>query len=224
MAGHAQVDLDARPIVEIDEEVFPTPPEADDAAAREHGGGLIKGHLAEHAREIADYERTDRPPDEMRFQGAANCLDLGEFWHTQTGERDCERVAAMVARRFTDVSGTGVSNVDECIFCRIVRGDFGTELVAENDGAIAFRDLDPKAPSHVLVVPRSHVASLNDLGDGDAKLAGELLSLAKEVAVREGIADSGYRVLTNTGTDAGQTVFHLHFHVMGGARLSAGLG
>ncbi|MCC6792908.1 MAG: histidine triad nucleotide-binding protein [Thermomicrobiales bacterium] len=117
-----------------------------------------------------------------------------------------------------------MSQADECVFCRIVRGDFGTELVAENERAIAFRDLDPKAPTHVLVVPRRHVADLHDLGADDAELARDLLLLSNEVAAREGIVESGYRVLTNTGANAGQSVFHLHFHVLGGARLSAGLG
>jgi histidine triad (HIT) family protein len=117
-----------------------------------------------------------------------------------------------------------MTDSNECIFCRIVRGDFGTELVAENASAVAFRDLDPKAPTHVLVVPRRHVSSLPELSSEDATLAGELLSLASEVAKREGIDESGYRVLTNTGADAGQTVFHLHFHVLGGKRMTAGLG
>jgi histidine triad (HIT) family protein len=113
---------------------------------------------------------------------------------------------------------------NECIFCRIVRGDFGTEFVAENANAVAFRDLDPKAPTHVLVVPRHHLTSLNELTDEHAELALDLLRLSNDVAAKEGIVESGYRVLTNAGVDAGQTVFHLHLHVMGGHRLTAGLG
>jgi histidine triad (HIT) family protein len=113
---------------------------------------------------------------------------------------------------------------DDCVFCRIVRGDFGTEFVAERDGAVAFRDLHPQAPTHVLVVPRRHVAALRDLGPDDAGLAADLLLLAAEVARREGLTEGGgYRVLTNDGPDAGQTVFHLHCHVLGGRPLSAGL-
>jgi histidine triad (HIT) family protein len=112
----------------------------------------------------------------------------------------------------------------DCIFCRIARGELGTTFVAENESAVAFRDIQPHAPTHVLVVPRRHIASLNDLGPADASLASDLLALSATVARQEGIADTGYRVLINTGPDAGQTVSHLHIHVMGGHRLSAGLG
>jgi len=112
----------------------------------------------------------------------------------------------------------------DCIFCRIVRGEFGTEFVAETPAAVAFRDLHPQAPTHVLVVPRRHVAALRELGPGDAALAGELLLLAAEVARREGLHDGGYRVLTNDGPDAGQTIFHLHFHLLGGKPLHVPLG
>lgn len=115
------------------------------------------------------------------------------------------------------------TNVD-CIFCRIVRGDFGTDFVAETDAAVAFRDLSPQAPTHVLVVPRRHVPALRDLTPADADLAAHLLLLAAEVARREGIDAGGYRVLTNDGPDAGQTVFHLHLHLLGGKPLSVPLG
>ena len=111
-----------------------------------------------------------------------------------------------------------------CVFCRIVRGDFGTEFVAESEQAVAFRDLHPQAPTHVLVVPRRHVSALRELTPSDAPLAAELLLLAAEVARREGLMDGGgYRVLINDGPDAGQTVFHLHLHVLGGRPLSVGL-
>jgi histidine triad (HIT) family protein len=113
---------------------------------------------------------------------------------------------------------------DDCIFCRIVRGDFGTEFVAENEVGVAFRDLHPQAPSHLLVVPRLHVGALRDLGDGDAALVGELLLLCSRVAAQEGLLGGGYRVLTNDGPDAGQTIFHLHFHVLGGRPLGALVG
>ena len=110
-----------------------------------------------------------------------------------------------------------------CIFCRIVRGEFGTEFVAESETAVAFRDVQPQAPTHVLVVPRRHIPSLDDLKSGDRELAGDLLAMAAQVARQEGIVESGYRVLTNNGDGAGQTVFHLHLHVLGGRRLG-GLG
>ena len=113
---------------------------------------------------------------------------------------------------------------DECIFCRIVRGDFGTEFVAESEAGVAFRDLHPQAPTHVLVVPRRHVGALRDLGAEDAALAGELLLLASRVAAQDGLLGGGYRVITNDGPDAGQTVLHLHFHVLGGRPLGALVG
>lgn len=104
-----------------------------------------------------------------------------------------------------------------CIFCRIASGEIPAARVAESDAAVAFRDLNPQAPVHVLVVPRRHVASLADAAEGDE--LGALLLLAREVARLEGIADSGYRVVTNSGADAGQTVHHLHLHVLGGRAL-----
>lgn len=117
-----------------------------------------------------------------------------------------------------------MSETAECIFCKIARGDLGTKFVAESEHAVAFRDLDPKAPTHVLVVPRHHFRSLDDLGSENAEIAADLLALSARVGRNEGITSSGYRVLTNSGPDAGQTVFHLHFHVLGGRRLTAGLG
>lgn len=116
------------------------------------------------------------------------------------------------------------TSAGDCVFCRIVRGDFNTEFIAETERAVAFRDIHPHAPTHVLVVPRQHLTSLKDLGPDDAALAAELLALAVEVARKEGVLESGFRVLTNNGPDAGQTVFHLHFHVLGGRKLAAGLG
>ncbi len=103
---------------------------------------------------------------------------------------------------------------DSCIFCHIVAGAIPATAVASNAFALAFRDLHPQAPVHVLVVPRRHVASLA-VADDAAEL-GQLLALAAEVARQEGIADAGYRVVTNIGADGGQTVGHLHLHVLGG--------
>ncbi|HEY7897371.1 MAG TPA: histidine triad nucleotide-binding protein [Gemmatimonadaceae bacterium] len=104
-----------------------------------------------------------------------------------------------------------------CIFCRIVRGEIPSTMVASNDVAVAFRDLDPKAPVHVLVVPRRHITSLDD--SPDKATLGELLALATEVARQEGLA-RGYRVVLNTGSDGGQTVSHLHAHVLGGRHMA----
>ena len=102
----------------------------------------------------------------------------------------------------------------DCLFCRIVRGEIPAKLVAESDDCVAFRDIDPKAPTHLLVIPRAHVPSLNEATD--EALLGKVLRFAADVARQEGIADSGWRTIVNTGPDAQQSVFHLHVHVMGG--------
>jgi histidine triad (HIT) family protein len=103
---------------------------------------------------------------------------------------------------------------DGCIFCRIVAGTIPATIVAATDTAIAFRDLHPQAPVHVLVIPRRHSASLAEATDSGE--LGDVLALAATVAREEGIAESGYRVVTNVGVDGGQTVPHLHLHVLGG--------
>ena len=106
---------------------------------------------------------------------------------------------------------------DSCLFCKIASGEIPSAKVAETETAVAFRDIDPKAPTHVLIVPRVHVASLSETSE--AGLLGELLSLARSVAQSERL-DSGYRVVINNGPDGGQTVDHLHLHVLGGRHLS----
>jgi histidine triad (HIT) family protein len=107
---------------------------------------------------------------------------------------------------------------DTCLFCRIARGEIPATVVAESTTCLAFRDINAQAPSHVLVIPRAHYESLDALHD--AALASELLGMARAVAETEGIARSGYRVVINTGTDGGQSVFHLHLHVLGGRYLA----
>jgi histidine triad (HIT) family protein len=109
-------------------------------------------------------------------------------------------------------------HTQRCIFCRILGGDIPSTLIAQNEHAVAFRDLNPQAPTHVLVVPRRHVASLAAATDG-AEL-GALMLLAAEVARLEGIAESGFRTVLNTGQDGGQSVAHLHAHVLGGRAMS----
>ena len=106
---------------------------------------------------------------------------------------------------------------DQCLFCRIVRREIAATLIAETEDCIAFRDINPQAPVHVLVIPRKHVASLNDAAD--AQLVGRLAIVAAEIAHKEGIADTGYRAVINTNADAGQTVFHMHLHLLGGRRM-----
>ncbi|MEI6739864.1 MAG: histidine triad nucleotide-binding protein [Gemmatimonadaceae bacterium] len=103
---------------------------------------------------------------------------------------------------------------DACLFCRIVGGELPVTPIAQNAHAIAFRDIHPQAPVHVLVVPRRHIASLAEATD--AEEIGAVALLAAEVARQEGIAESGYRTVMNTGGDGGQTVFHLHMHLLGG--------
>jgi histidine triad (HIT) family protein len=111
-------------------------------------------------------------------------------------------------------------NRNECIFCRIADGDLPATVVHEDEHAVAFRDLDPKAPTHLLVIPRRHIGSAADLTDADADLAGHLLVVAAEVARSEGVEDSGYRLVTNIGSDGGQSVPHLHVHLLGGRTMT----
>ncbi len=103
-----------------------------------------------------------------------------------------------------------------CLFCDIAAGDIPSTCVWEDDEFLAFRDIDPKAPTHVLVIPRRHVASVADLQADEAGLAGRLLLAAARVAAAEGLADRGFRLVINTGDEGGQTVDHLHVHVLGG--------
>jgi histidine triad (HIT) family protein len=104
----------------------------------------------------------------------------------------------------------------DCLFCRIVAGEIPGDIVRQNDRAVAFRDISPAAPSHVLVVPRAHYPDLAALVSADPELAGQLASEAVAVAHEEGLDDGGYRIVVNTGAGAGQTVFHVHAHVLGG--------
>ena len=106
---------------------------------------------------------------------------------------------------------------DNCLFCRIVRREISAALVAETEDCVAFRDINPQAPVHVLIVPREHVGSLNETTD--ARMVGKLALLAAEIARKEGVAERGYRTVINTNPEAGQTVFHIHLHLLGGRRL-----
>lgn len=108
---------------------------------------------------------------------------------------------------------------EDTIFGKIARGEMDADIVYENDRVVAFRDINPQAPTHVLIIPRKAIATINDLEPEDADLVGELFLAAKEVARMEGIAESGYRVVMNCGEGAGQSVFHLHLHVLGGREL-----
>lgn len=103
-----------------------------------------------------------------------------------------------------------------CLFCKIAAGDIPSNKVHEDDDVIAFRDIAPRAPTHILVIPRDHIASAADLTEADAPLLGKLFGVTAEIARREGIADAGYRIVSNVGRWGGQTVDHLHFHLLGG--------
>ena len=106
----------------------------------------------------------------------------------------------------------------DCLFCKIAGGQIPAQVVKQNAHMLAFKDINPQAPTHVLVIPTRHVASLNE--STDAALVGELVHFARQVAHEQGLAQRGYRVVVNTNADGGQTVFHLHLHVLGGRRMT----
>jgi histidine triad (HIT) family protein len=107
----------------------------------------------------------------------------------------------------------------DCLFCKIVRREIPANVIFENEHALAFRDIRPMAPTHVLVVPKRHIDGVATAQAGDAHALGEVLLAARDVAHAEGLADKGYRLVVNSGEDAGQSVFHIHVHVLGGRRL-----
>ncbi|MDF2663274.1 MAG: hydrolase [Paenibacillus sp.] len=107
----------------------------------------------------------------------------------------------------------------DCIFCKIVKGEIPSKKVFENDKVLAFHDIQPLAPAHVLVIPKKHIASMNEAEEEDGELLGEVLLTAKKVASELGIADGGYRLINNVGSDGGQVVYHIHVHVLGGEKL-----
>jgi histidine triad (HIT) family protein len=108
----------------------------------------------------------------------------------------------------------------DCLFCKIRDGEIPGDRVYEDDDVIAFRDVNPQAPTHVLVIPRKHIATTNDLEDADAAVVGRMMLAAKKIAADEGFAEQGYRLVLNCNEGAGQTVFHIHMHLLGGRRLT----
>ena len=104
----------------------------------------------------------------------------------------------------------------DCIFCKIVSGDIPGDISDQDDDVLAFRDLNPQAPTHCLVIPRKHISTINDIQQEDAELVGKMYLAAKQIAKDEGIDESGYRCVMNCNAGAGQTVFHIHLHVLGG--------
>jgi histidine triad (HIT) family protein len=111
----------------------------------------------------------------------------------------------------------------DCVFCRIVAGEIPATIVYQDDLVVAFRDLHPLTPVHILLVPRQHVASLTEISAADRDWLGHIQEAAVEIARREGIADKGFRLVVNCGPDGGQEVMHLHYHLLGGKPLGIGL-
>jgi histidine triad (HIT) family protein len=108
--------------------------------------------------------------------------------------------------------------MSDCIFCRIIAGEIPAAFVKRTDRVVALRDTSPQAPTHILILPKEHIESLEQVKDG--RLLGDMMIMARDLAREIGIADSGYRIVVNTNRDGGQTVFHLHAHLLGGRRLT----
>ena len=112
----------------------------------------------------------------------------------------------------------------DCIFCKIIKGEIPGQIVYQDEQAIAFRDIKPAAATHILIIPKKHIASINDITPDDEALIGHLFTVARHLAGEEGISESGYRLIINTGPDAGQAVFHIHLHLLGGDRMRHPMG
>jgi len=112
----------------------------------------------------------------------------------------------------------------DCIFCKIVAGEIPSDTVYQDEEIIAFRDINPQAPVHIVIIPRKHIASLSGLSQDDSALVGRLVTIANKLAEDEGVADKGYRVVINCGKEGGQLVPHLHMHLVGGRQLSDQVG
>lgn len=108
----------------------------------------------------------------------------------------------------------------DCLFCKIVKGDIPANVLFEDDDVIAFEDIMPKAPTHFLVIPKRHISTLNDLTDEDAPVVGKLQTTAAKIAKQKSISDAGYRVVMNCNEMGGQTVYHIHMHVLGGRAMT----
>ena len=109
--------------------------------------------------------------------------------------------------------------MQDCLFCKIISGTVPVDIILENENIIAFNDIEPQAPVHILIIPKKHIISLNEITIDDKKICGDILLAAKEVSKISNINDSGYRTVFNTNEDAGQTVFHIHLHLIGGRKL-----
>jgi len=106
--------------------------------------------------------------------------------------------------------------MSDCLFCKILKGEISADIVFENDNVLAFRDVNPQAPTHILIIPRQHISTTNDLTENHELIMGRLFSAAKIIAAQEGVSDEGYRMVVNCNEKAGQTVFHIHMHLLAG--------
>lgn len=109
----------------------------------------------------------------------------------------------------------------DCIFCKIVEGAIPSKKVFENEHVVAFHDIQPAAPVHILIIPKKHISSMNDVESGDMHLLGEIHAAAQQIAKEQGVNETGYRLINNCGPDSGQVVFHIHYHLLGGEKLGA---
>jgi len=112
----------------------------------------------------------------------------------------------------------------DCIFCKIIAGEIPTDIVYQDEEVIAFRDINPLAPTHLLIIPKRHIPSLASISEAESPLIGHMVNIANQLANKEGIAEKGYRLAINCGEQGGQLVPHLHMHLLGGRKLSNGMG
>lgn len=109
--------------------------------------------------------------------------------------------------------------MQDCLFCKIIAGEIPSTKVYEDETVYAFKDIEPQAPTHIIIVPKTHIKSANDLSDDNASVVGHIFAVAADIAERDGFAESGWRIVNNCGKDGGQTVGHLHFHLLAGRNL-----
>lgn len=104
----------------------------------------------------------------------------------------------------------------DCLFCKMVSGEISPDKIMETDNILAFRDINPQAPTHILIIPKKHISTINDITEEDTQVMGKLYQAAKEIAAQEGLAEPGYRTVMNCNSDGGQAVYHIHLHLLGG--------
>lgn len=123
-------------------------------------------------------------------------------------------------RMFPNPAGRSSLTENDCLFCRIASGEIPADLVLDSPEILAFRDINPQAPTHILIIPRDHIPSVSEMEERHAPVMGKLFHAARKLASEEGIQDGGYRMVVNAGADAGQSVFHVHMHLLGGREMA----